>query len=573
MADFAGQLEPFIGRIDPANLSSNIGGFAAPADTLTLSVSSLAVGASRGTPQPTVAVSHVAESGVVQDLFGKFFFEQIIVIPRTKALGFVLTATQFAIEVWNTFRSRQQVLTAIDITGSGGLTLADLLGEPLTYSAFRSVIYQATVPSAGASAIDQIIDFVFASGVEGANIEVTGSRIVLFSIAPEWSEGMEESIEYLTDVLVAYSDNEQRRGLRQIPRRAMRFRALALNARDSAGMESLVWGWQNQPYGVPWWPDAQPLLGDVPAGSFVIPVDTTDRLFIAGGLVAIWKDEYTFEALSVTATDAGSVTVASPTEFSWPAGPGTRVIPVLLCRLPSKASVKRLSSEIDQIDVSFIGEAEQPAPAPTISLTQFKGLDVLEVAPNWDDAPLNRDYSRSQVTVDSKLGPVEVIDKGGSPIVGQEFPYWLDTHPSITKFRAFVLRRFGRLNPFWIPTWDQDLVLALDVGAGDPSILIKSVFYTRFFFPNRARRMLAFIPIDGSGNVYREVTGSVDNLDGTETLNLSSATGKNFTAGSTMISFLTLCRLANDSNSIKWDSSEHAESLLDFQELPRELPA
>lgn len=573
MADFAGVLIALgPGRVSPKGWSTDITGMLA-VTSRSISTGKLPLGASRGTPQPSLSISHTAKSGVIVDTFGGQLFEKVIILPSVKAIGFVLSATQFAVEVWNTFRDTDQILETITISGSGGIVIADPFGEPLIFAAQDSRIYQATIPSSGPAQIDQDVVFAFLSGVLGADLHVTGSRIMLFSVAPDWGEGMEETFEFLTDVLRSYSDNEQRRGLRQLPRRAMRFRALALNARDSAGMESLVWGWQNQPYGVPWWPDAQPLLSDVTAGTFVIPVDTADRQFAVGGLVVIWIDEYTFEALSIEAVAAHSVTCNSPMQFNWTAGPQTRVMPVFLCRLPSSVEVSRHSSEIDQIDLSFIGEVGQPAPVPTTSPTQFKGFDVLEIAPNWEGAPLKRSYKRSMVTIDPKVGPIEVIDKSGFALVGQEFPWWLDTHPNVTAFRAFMLRRFGQLNPFWLPTWDQDLVLFQDVLSADSGIRIKSVFYSRFFFPTPARRFLAFIPIDGSGNVYRKVTAASDNGDGTENLVLESATGKNFAKGSTMISFLTLARLASDSVSIKWDSSEHAEALLSLQEVPRELPS
>jgi hypothetical protein len=570
MTNFAGVLDSFTLRLDPTNRSSDI----------TAGVFSASVILGRGAAPfsgaagraPVVAVSHRSLAGRRMETFGGQLFGRIIVVPRVKDLEFVLTGTQFPVEVWNTFRDSTETLESIAITGAGGLTLADIHGEPLIFAALDSYIYEATVPSAGPAQISQDLVFVFLSGIAGTDLAVTGFRIVLFSIAPEWGEGMEETLEYLTDVLRSYSDTEQRRALRQLPRRAMRFRALTLNARDAAGMESLIWGWQNQPFGVPWWPDAQPLLSDIAAGTFVIPVETADRQFAAGGLVTIWADEYTFEALSVVTVNPDSVTVSSPTLFAWTGGPRTRVIPVFLCRLPAAVDVSRFSSEIDQVDLNFIGESGQPSPAPTTAPAQFKGFDVLEIPPNWANAPLKRSYKRSMVTIDPKVGPIEVIDKGGSALVGQEFPWWLDTHPVVTAFRAFILRRFGQLNPFWIPTWDQDLVLAEDVGSADSGITIESEFYSRFFFPNEARRFIAFIPIDGSGNVYLKVIGAIDNLDGTETLTLEAPVGKNFPAASTMVSFLTLARLEADRVSIKWDSTDHAESLLALVEVPREVP-
>lgn len=523
--------------------------------------------------QPAISPVSVAKTGAQAPVFGGLLFERIIVLPRAEALQFVLTATQFQIEVWNTRQNHDDVLTAINITGSGGLTLADPLGEPLLYAAQDSRIYQATVPSSGSTNINQDVVFVFASGLLGADCEVSGSRIVLFSVQPDWSEGIAESISYLTDVLVAYSDNEQRRGLRQFPRRALRFRALALNARNSAGMESLVWGWQNQPYGVPWWPDATPLTGNISAGSFSIPCNTVDRQFAAGGLCCIWQDEFTFEALTVESVSPSAITVLSPTQFNWTATPAILVMPVFLARIANSIDVSRHSSEMDQIDLQFIGEAMQAAPAPSNTLTQYKSIDVLEIAPNWVGSPLKRSYKRSMVTIDPKIGPVTVVDKGGTAVVGQEFPWWLDGHSNVTTFRAFILKRFGRLNSFWLPTWDQDLVLNGDVGSTDTGIVIKSEFYSRFFFPDQSRRFIAFIPTSGSGNVYREITAAEDNGNGTESLVLDSPTGKAFPAASTMVSFLTLARLGSDEVEIEWETADHAGANLELQELPREVPS
>jgi hypothetical protein len=305
----------------------------------------------------------------------------------------------------------------------------------------------------------------------------------------------------------------------------------------------------------------------------VIPVATADRLFAPGGLLCIWVDEFTFEGLSIDSVAANSVTVSSPTQFAWTANAGTRVIPVFLARLPASIDVSRFTSSMDEIDLNFIGEAQQPAPAPTVSLTQYKGFDVLEIAPNWEGAPLKRGYKRSMVTIDPKVGPITVVDKGGTPIVDQDFQWWLEGHSNVTTFRAFILARFGRLNPFWIPTWDNDLPLHTDVGAGDTGITIQSEFYSRFFFPNQSRRFIAFIPFGGAGNVYREITSAEDNGNGTENLVLDSPTGKAFPAATTMISFLTFSRLGEDRVSIKWSSSVHADAVLPLQELPREVPA
>lgn len=519
----------------------------------------------------TTSAAHKSVAGAKQEMFGGQLFEKIIVIPRVDALGFVITATEFPVEVWNAYRSTDQTLTSIAINGSGGLTLADPFGEPLLYAAMDSRIYQATIPTAGSPQISQDIVFTFAGGITGTDCQVTGSRIVVFSVQPDWSAGIDESIEFLTDVLKGYSDFEQRRALRQLPRRAVRIRPLALTARNAAGMESLVWGWQNQPYGVPWWQDAVPLTANISAGSFTIPCNTADRAFASGGFVLIRQDEFTFEALLIQSVAANSITTTSPTQNSWNSATAV-VMPVFLARLPKSVEVVRHASFIDEMELEFIGEALQVAPQPAATFTQYKGFDVLEFQPNWVNA-LNRKYDRSIVTIDPKIGPIEVIDKGGSAVVSQKFPWWLDGHANVTTFRAFLLRRFGRMNPFWVPTWDQDLILANDIGPTDTAIKIQSEFYSRFFFPSTARRDLAFIPAGGAPPyVYHRITAAADNGDGTETLTLDASLGVSMPAATTQVSFLTLARLADDKSELRWLHADHAEAELEFQEVPREIP-
>lgn len=571
MADFIGTdytNEP-IGLI-PIGRSASITAGTRELTTFTVSLSSRPIGASRGTPEPAVSISHRSLTGAIEELFGGRLFERVIVLPRVKALGYVITATQFPVEVWNTFRNSNQTLTAIAITGSGGLTLADPHGEPLAFGALDSYVYQATVPSAGSVSIGQSIVFAF-PGIAGTDVQIAGSRITVFSIPPDWASGVKESISFLTDVFKSYSDNEQRRALRQMPRRGLKYRATALTARDAAGMESLLWGWLAQPYAVPWWQDATALTDDTPAGSFSIPCDTTDRQFAAGGIVIVWLDEYTFEAIVIESVAPDHVTTAAPTEFNWIAGASILVMPCFLARLGTEVKVDRLWSAADSIDLEFTGEAQQPAPTPIVTLPTFKGFPVLELAPNWI-SELNRTYKRSLALLDPKIGPISVIPKGATPVVEQEFPWYLADHAAVTVFRAFLAGQFGQLRDFWIPTWDQDLVLAESVGAADPSIMITSEFYTRFFFPAKARQYLAFIPTDGSGNVYRKITAAVDNGDGTETLALETPTGKIFSKTTTQISFLTLARLASDDSEIEWSTADLAQATLTFQEVPTEVP-
>jgi hypothetical protein len=442
---------------------------------------------------------------------------------------------------------------------------------PTFYAALDDRVYQVLVSKTGAPTINETICWNFQSGIAGTCILVTGNRVVLFSAPIDWDSGFKEKIGYLTNVLKMYSDAEQRRALRQLARRGATMRAKGLTAREAAGIESQIWGWQNQPYGVPWWPDASPLLANAPIGSTVLQVNTTNFQFAANGIAAIWKDEFTYEALYVTGLTAGTITLGAPTQLAWTAGPNILVMPVFLGRLPNDVNIQRLFSGADEMEMDFSGEAQQVAPAPSIALTQYHGFDVLEIPANWP-GDLKRKYSRSILHLDPGVGPITVIDKGGSPITSQPFPWLMLNHSQVNTLRAFFLARFGKFRPFWIPTWDQDLVMFQDAVINDTGIKIYSEFYTRFMFSNKARRDVALIPYDSSGNVYRRITASIDNGDGTESLTFDSILPKAFPAAKTMVSFLVFARLDIDDVEIDWMNNDLAQTVIEMTEVPRETP-
>lgn len=568
MSSFSGSLTNFGPLVTPENLTDSFANGADESNTFPISLTSSGVSGSQS-GATDVAITHADVDGSVGALFGALIFGRIIVIPRLKEAGFVLSSTQFPVEVWNTFHDDAKSLTDITVTGSGGIVIENPFTLPLSIGPGDSVIFQALLPGSGADVnIDEDVTFVFA-GITGTDMRVTGSRILVFSVDVNFDDGVDEIVEYKTDVFKAYDDSETRRSIRTIPRRGQKYTAKAMDARLSAGMESLVWGWQHQPYGVPIWQDQQPLLAPVSPGSFSIEVNTIDRLFAANGIALIYGDEFTFEALTITELTDSSLTFSAPTQFTWK--PGARVVPVVLGRLADSVQVTRSNSLLDEIQAEFAGESGQALPSFSSSPTQFKGFDVLEVAPNWAN-DLERQYDRSMVRLDPQTGPITVEDKGGTAIVSHNLPWWIETHAGVTQLRSFLDRRRGQQVPFWCPTFDADLVLSADAITGDSILNIENVFYTRFFFPDRARRFLALIARDGSGNRFVEVTGSVDNGDGTESLTLSAALTRGVSLANTMISFMTFCRNGDDKFTITWYSTECAEAIVPIREIPRELP-
>lgn len=201
----------------------------------------------------------------------------------------------------------------------------------------------------------------------------------------------------------------------------------------------------------------------------------------------------------------------------------------------------------------------------------YQGFDVLEIEPSAI-GERTMDHARSIFRHDSRTGKLRAVDRSGVAVISPGGFIWLmEGRNEIQSYRDFIAARKGALVPFWVPTWQHDLPMAADLTAGNVNLSIVKIGYTKFMFAASARRHLAFILADGT-KYYRKVTAATEGTD-TETLTLDSSIGVSVPAASTMVSFLTLCRLAVDDPELVWHSRDVAEAVLDFVELPREAPA
>ncbi len=201
----------------------------------------------------------------------------------------------------------------------------------------------------------------------------------------------------------------------------------------------------------------------------------------------------------------------------------------------------------------------------------YQGFDVLELEPSAT-SERSTDYTRSVFRHDSRTGKLRVTDRSGVAVARPGGFVWLmEGRAEIQSYRDFIAARKGALVPFWVPSWQHDLLMAADLMAGNVSLLVSKIGYAKFMFPTVARRHIAFLLADGT-KFYRKVTAAVEGTD-TETLTFDSSIGVLVPAASTMVSFLTLCRLAVDDPELTWHTRDVAEAILDFVELPQEVPA
>jgi hypothetical protein len=502
-----------------------------------------------------------------QELFGK-----IIVTPRSKDCGFVLADITWQTNIWNTHKNRISVLTGVDIQDSGNVSVDNPLGYPIAFGPFQARDFLTIVPRDGDAIIQAILTFVM-TGELGTDVIITGRRIVVFPAEPNWSEPPKERIQFLTDILSAYSGAEQRIALRKKPRLHLSYRILPTDHKTAVSLDALLFGHQARMFGVPFWPDAIKITAATDAFTSLIHCNTVDRKFIPGGIVVLWRDPFIHEAATILSVAADSITTTAPLNSSWPADGFTYAIPVLTGRWDGDSRQDHISPSVSSLEAAF--QCDAAADVSPASPSLVYGYDVLDIHPN---ASRDRatEYSRNSQIIDYQTGPSKIFDRSGVALGLMDGYLWtLLDRAQIAAFRAWYALRKGRQNPFWISSWRHDLIQAATLEAGNVNLVIEKTGYAKYQFPHLARRYLCFHMLDGSGIQYYRKIDSASEGATTETLVLSSALSASVAipAGGCMISFLRLVRLDTDEQELTWHSRDVAETMLELVELPLEVPA
>lgn len=203
-------------------------------------------------------------------------------------------------------------------------------------------------------------------------------------------------------------------------------------------------------------------------------------------------------------------------------------------------------------------------------MATYRGFDVLEIRPDRGEAM--RAKSSGLVNLrDNRTEARSQDDRAGFPIRSVSFTFSAANRTDAEAFRSFIESRMGRAIPFWVPTWQADLVLDSSASIGATSLSVKYCGYSVNQYIRTHRRDLSLYKYDGTFQ-RRRVSGVLAGTT-TESLSLDSALSAALAPGSCLVSFLTFCRLASDEAKWKWLSCDVLEAAVEMVEVPWEVPA
>lgn len=368
----------------------------------------------------------------------------------------------------------------------------------------------------------------------------------VWSFRANWKEPMTERLGFLTDVLTASLGAEQRRSLRQTPRRTFEADFLL------TGPERTFWDLFINRLGggqvvVPLYWETVTLTSALTATvSDRIDFDTSYREwpYHEGKLaLLVGKSALDYEVVEIASVDANGVDLAAPVSRPWPRG--TKLLPLRRAVLEQVGDLNHKTAGVATATVQFRVIGANPwTPAEDTALT-YGGLSVILTEPNWVD-DLTVEMDRALTILDTGIGRTYQADPMGRVRIGQAHRWFLPGREKLAAFRDLIYRHRGRAGVFWLPTFKADLRLAASAGSAATQITVENVGYLYTGGPTSGRE---YIAIKHSGGTILRKVLSVEpgTTTATERLNLDAALGLDLSPGQVLrISFADVARFDTD---------------------------
>lgn len=358
---------------------------------------------------------------------------------------------------------------------------------------------------------------------------------------------MSERLAFLTDVLRARLGAEQRRSLRETPRRTFEGDFLLV------GPERTFWDlFMNRLAGqevmIPLYWEAVGL----PAGTIAL---STDRINFStvrrewpnftGGLALISGDTaLDYEVVEIAGVDDNGIDLAAPVSRAWRAG--TKLYPLRRGVIDDAGELDHASAAVGTVTAQFRLNVANPwTPATSDPAPVYGGLPVLIAEPNWIET-LSVDMSRQIATLDTEVGLTYQTDVLGRFLAGQAHRWWMPGREALAIFRDLLYRHRGRAGAFWLPTFKADFRLAAATTSGSNQVTVDNVGFGYTGGPTSGREYVMIRHT--SGVIFRKIVDVIPGTtSATEKLVLDSPVGLALQPGQVRkISFMDTARFDAD---------------------------
>lgn len=437
---------------------------------------------------------------------GRDWFETFHVIPRSFDFPQLLTSQSVPIEVYNAHRDSAEEWTSFTNNAGAGTVLTGQPSLPTSVHQQNGVAMTLDVDTIGPAFVDTTLDFFF-TGLGTAFVPITIQRLSLF--APEPENGYDETLEFLTDIHESDDGTEKRYRIRRYPRQRFDLSYILEEGPEASEVENILFDFHDQSLGVPVWREESRLTADVAVSATTITVDSTAyRDYRVNGFLVIYQDASTFEVLQIQSLTSTTITLVTPTTLAFLAADYVRVMPIHASILPRQLSGERYIVGARQIELPFtvldnVADLEDASAFGT-----FNGCPYIDLPNSVFSATKEFDLRHEFFERDGGAGrPYRASgwdrEKRGHPI-----GWHAEGLQEVWELRGLLHYLGGRWQPFYVPTWGEDLLVVADAVSGTNTLDVQNVGYGQFVQHRQAKNAIRVVFNDGTADQLYNVTGS-----------------------------------------------------------------
>lgn len=308
----------------------------------------------------------------------------------------------------------------------------------------------------------------------------------IWTIRPNWRNGILERLEWLTDVLPSDTGVEQRRSPRASPRRSFEFTVNPLRS-DRTFLDLALHRLGSERWMVPLWHDQAVLQERAVVGAQALMLDNTFREFEDAGYAILYRDTFAWEVVEIQSQGDGALILAVDVETEWPKG--TRVYPLRRMWLSQDSAISALTSRVGQAQLLWTVDASNdfddtlPADFP-----MYEGSPMILAEPNRSRT-IDTNHVRLVTSIDSPTGLTHRVDSAGRAFSVQAHNWMIQGREQQHNFRRLLYYLRGRQRKAWLPTFNDDVTLtdAAPIGASSVDVSRVGFSYIGGPIPGRSR--------------------------------------------------------------------------------------
>lgn len=393
----------------------------------------------------------------------------------------------------------------------------------------------------------------------------------IWPLRPNWRGSYSVSYAYLTDIIRSEGGREQRRALRQAPRRSVSFLVTVAPERFVA-LSRTVASRQAAPLLLPELTRKTRLSTPTPESGFTAVVEAVPA-WVQNGTKVMLVEGDRAEAHEVATVAGSTITFTAPSAQEWASG--TWLCQAVDVRLSPNLNFTGPVRGVREGRVSFdVEPGSEVAAAPAAAELTWNGREVFLEPANWAQGQQHR-FERPTDVVDYERGVRSIFLPVAFNVHTWTADYLRKGPQAVERLIDFFHRQMGCRGEFYAPTDEPDIALKQSSASGSLSLMVAGQEFAAAYGGDAVHKAISVLMRNGD-RFFRSVSDVVT-AGGDSVIQLASALPQTITPSNVRaISWMPVRRLASDELTVEWITDEVAQVRLTFQTLealPAEVPA